>query len=99
MTGVSCAPQSVRGEVERVRVLGGEDDWLGAEHAEILRAKWLGDDVLGLACAAIVARELASVNGIGIERVRDDVSIFFRSHGMPLADGDLPIVATAGDAS
>src|SRR5205823_9843543 len=57
----------------------------------------LGHDVLGLAGAPVVARELAAVNHIWIKRVRHNIAILFRGYRVPLANGDLAIIATAGD--
>ena len=49
--------------------------------------------------AAIISRQLAAVDDVGIERIGHHVAVFFGSHGMPVAEGDLAVVAAAGDAS
>src|SRR3954453_8038550 len=75
-----------------------EDDRLGADHAKILRAKRDRQDALRLAGPSIVARNLAAINDVGIERIGDDVAIFLRGDWMPLAERDRAVVAAAGDA-
>src|SRR5207302_6215212 len=46
----------------------------------------------------VEARALAAVDDLGIERVGGDVAILIGADGMPVAEGDLAIVAAAGDA-
>src|SRR5882762_11764842 len=75
-----------------------EDHRLGADHPKISRAKRFRHDALSLPRAAIVARELSAIDDIGVERVRRHIAIFLSSDGMPFAESDLAIVATAGDA-
>src|SRR5437764_14214791 len=81
-----------------MRIHRRKDHWLGAQHTKILRAKGLGHNVLGLVGAPVIARELASVDDIGIERVGSHVAILFCGHRMPLANRNLAIIAPAGDA-
>ena len=46
----------------------------------------------------IEARHLAAVNDVGIERIGRDVAVFFDAHRLPVAEGDLAVIAAAGDA-
>ena len=62
------------------------------------RAQRHRHDVLRLAGAAVVARELAAIDDVGIERIGHHVAVLFRRHRMPVAKGDLAVVAAAGDA-
>ena len=52
------------------------------------------------ACAGapIVTRELAAIDDVRIERIRNDVTIFFSADRMPFAESYLAVVAAAGDA-
>src|ERR1035438_6054884 len=54
-------------------------------------------DVLHLAGDAVELRAVAAVDDVGMERVGRDVVVFLGAHGMPFAEGDLAIVAAAGD--
>src|SRR5205809_1842647 len=81
-----------------MRIKRREDHRLSSQCAKILRTENFGHDVLGLAGAPVVTRELAAVDDIRVKRVRHNVAILFRRYGMPLANGDFAVIATAGDA-
>ncbi len=81
-----------------MRIGKGEDDGRGAECAVVGAADGLGGDVFDLAGAAVEARDLAAVHDIGIERIGDGVPVLFDTDGRPLAEGELSVVAAAGDA-
>ena len=73
-----------------------EHERLGAKHA--IAAQRLGLDVLDLSGAAVVARYLAAVDDVGIERIGRGVAVLFNAGGMPVMKGDAAIVAAAGNA-
>src|SRR5215469_17106451 len=98
LPAVRGLPKSVAGEIKNVRIDRRKNDRLGAQHAEIRRAKRFRHDVLRLSGTAVVARQLAPEHNVGIQRIRHHIAVLFGSHGVPLAKGDLPVVATAGDA-
>src|SRR5205807_6782492 len=51
-----------------------------------------------LAGLAVIARHLAAVDQIRVERIGRDVAVFLRAYRAPLAKGDLAVVAAAGNA-
>src|SRR6185437_2740506 len=91
-------PESVGGEEEHFRIDGREDDGLCAHDAKILRAEGARNDVLRLRGATVIARELAAIHNVRIERIRDHIAVFFGGNRVPFANGDLAIVSSAGDA-
>src|SRR5579872_6017924 len=100
LPAVARLPQSVRGEVQGVFVNGREHDWRGAEYAKVGRAQRLGNDVPGLAGTAVVARQLATIDDVGIERVRRGVSVFLAPtgcHSRKVISPSLPRLATQAD--
>src|SRR5262249_20725232 len=58
----------------------------------------LRGDVLHLAGGAVVARHLAAVDEVRVERVGGDVAVLLGADGVPVAEGDLAVLATAADA-
>src|SRR5207237_990542 len=98
LAAVHRLPQSVGGEIKNVRVDRREDDWLSAQHAVIRRAERLGRDLLRLVGATVIARKLAAIDNVRIERIRHHVTIFFRGDGMPIAEGDFAVISAAGNA-
>ncbi len=82
-----------------MRVERRKDDWLGPYHAEV--RSWDRDrhHVLPLRRAPVIARQFAAKDDVRIERIGHDVAILFGRHRMPIAKGDLAIVAAAGDAN
>src|SRR4029079_14694604 len=69
LAAVGGLPDLVRAEVERPRVGGGEEDRLGADDAVAGAPQDLRRYVLGLARPAVVARDLAPVDDVGVQRV------------------------------
>ena len=59
------------------------------------RRSGFGRDVLHLAGAPVVARHLAAVDDVGVERVGRDVAVLLDADRLPLAERDLPVVAAA----
>src|SRR6185436_11045487 len=98
MTAVARFPERVRGEEEQLRIGGREHHGRGAQRAIIRTADRLGRNVLHLTGAAIEARDLAAVDDIGIQRVGRDVAILFDANRVPIAYGDLAVVAAARNA-
>ena len=49
-----------------------------------------GPDVLHLARPAIIARDLAAVDDVGIQRIGGDVAVFFDADRVPIAKGERP---------
>ena len=98
LSAVARFPKRVGGEEKNVRINRREDHRLGPHHAKIRRAKRFRQNVLGLAGAAIVTRQLAAVDDVRIERIGRDVAVFFRGDRMPVAESDLAVVAAARDA-
>src|ERR1051326_1848350 len=98
LAAVHRLPQSISGEIKNVRVLRREDDWLSAQDAVIRPAESLGRNVLRLISAAVIARELTAIDDIGIERIRDAITVFFRRNGMPFTNRDLAVIPAARDA-
>ena len=98
LSAVARGPEGVRGKVHQVRIERREDNRLGADDAKFRAAQRHRHDVLRLRCAAIVARQLAAVDDVGIERIGNNVAVFFRCHRMPVAKRDLAVIAAAGDA-
>src|SRR5207244_13339216 len=54
-------------------------------------------NILHLAGSAVIARYLASVDEIGMERIGRDVAILLNADRMPIAKGDLPMRTPADD--
>src|SRR5215472_12714462 len=75
-SAIDGLPQGVGSKVENVRINWRKDNRLRAQHTEFLRAKWLGQDVLRLAGAPVIARQLATVDDVRIERIGDNVPVF-----------------------
>ncbi len=68
----------------------------GAVEAIFSGAQNHGRDVLRLPGNHVEARDLPAINQIGMQRVGSDVTVFFSSHGMPIAKGDFAPIAAAG---
>src|SRR5437764_9282231 len=80
---------------------GREQQGGGAVRAVLAGAQRRRRDILilpGGLVEAIRSKRAAAINNVGIERVGRDVSIFLYAHRMPIAKGDLAIIAAAGDA-
>ena len=90
-------PDGVRREVEDARVDGREQDRLRAQHPVARGPQRARGDVLRLAGAPVVARELAAVDDVGVERVGRDVAVLLDRHRVPVAEGDPPVVRAARD--
>ena len=78
-----------------MRVDGRELQGLGAEGAVGVRRK-LGATFCDLAGAAVVARDLAAVDDVGVEGVGGGVAVLFDADGMPVAEGDRPSLLRLG---
>ena len=91
-------PERVRREVHDVRIDGGEDHRRGAQRPEIRGADRCRRDVLNLAGLAVVSRDLAAVDDVGVQRIGHGVAVFLDADRMPLAERNHPVAAAAGDA-
>src|SRR5205807_3546832 len=81
-----------------MRILRREDNRLRPQDAKILRSKRLRHDVLRLPGAAVITCQLAAVDDVRVEGIRNNIPVFLSRHRMPLADSDLAIIAPAGNA-
>src|SRR5207245_3857486 len=91
-------PKVVPGKEKQVRIDRRKDHRLRADHSKIRRRQGHWKNPLGLAGASIVARQLAAIDNIEIERVGEDIAIFLGRHRVPIAKGDRAIIATTGDS-
>ena len=98
MAAISRLEQHVACEIENVRIDRRKQKRGRAQKAILARAHRLGSHVLDLAREAVVARGLAAVDQMRVERIGSDVAVLFHAHGTPVAEGDLAVVAAAGDA-
>ena len=83
----------LRAEVEHVRIDVAEEQRRGAQIA-IVAARI---HVFDFAGDAVELRALAAVDDVGIERIGRDVAVLVGADGVPVAKGDLAVVAAAGD--
>jgi hypothetical protein len=95
---VPCLPKVVPGKEKQVRINRRKNDRLGADHSKIGRTQGHGKNPLGLAGVSIVARQLATIDNIGIERIGDDIAIFLGRDRVPITKGDRAIDAATGDS-
>ena len=93
-SAVGRLPESVRGEVQCVRVHRREEDGHGPDDAVVAVAQRPWAHVLHLTGAAVVARHPATVNDIRVQRIGGDVAVFRYAHRTPLAERDLAVIAT-----
>ena len=98
IAAIAGLPQGVSGEIQNTRIDGREQHGRGANGAKIPGVYRLRRHVLHLPCAPVIARELAAVHKIRIQRIGCNVAVFFGSHRMPIAEGDRAVVAAASDA-
>ena len=75
---IASLPKSVRGKKHRTRIQRRENDRLCSDDAKVSTAKRLRHDVLRLRCSSIVTRQLTAIDDVRIERIRNDVTVFFR---------------------
>ena len=90
--------QYIPGKKERFGINGRKQHRGRADESVLPAANGLGGNVLRLPGALVEAGDLAPIHDVRVERVGGYVSVFLHAHGMPLAVGDLAVVAPAGDA-
>src|SRR6267154_3519990 len=91
-------PKVVPGKEKQVRIDRRKDHRLGADHSKIGGTQGHWKNPLGLAGASIVARQLATIDNIGIEWIGDDIAIFLGRDRVPITKGDRAIDAATGDS-
>src|SRR5664279_852745 len=99
LSAVTGSPQSVRCEVEKMRINRREHNRLGSYYAEVRPWYRLRHHVLALGSAPVVTRQLAAENYVGVERIGHNIAVLFRRHGMPVTKRNLAIVTATGDAN
>ena len=75
-----------------------EEQGHGAQEAVPAGPESLRCYVLRLPGSPVEAKDPAAVNDIGIEGIGRDIGVLVRAYADPVAEGDLPAVAAAGDA-
>src|SRR5437667_10402289 len=70
----------------------------GAQHPEVFRLHRHRKYVLRLTGPTIESRQFTADDDVWIERIGNDVTIFLRRHGSPIAKRDLAFVAAAFDS-
>ena len=59
----------------------------------------MGSTSLNLARAAVVPRDFATVDDVGVERIGCGIAVLFDADRVPVVEGDATVVAAAGDAA
>src|SRR5262249_38280625 len=67
------------------------------EHAEVLRLHRHRKNVLRLTGPAIESRQFTADDDVWIKRISNDITIFLRRNGTPVAKRDLAFIAAAFD--
>src|SRR5436305_9469355 len=95
---VARLPKVVSGKEKQTRIDRRKEHRLGAYHSKIGGTQGHWKNPLCLAGASIVARQLATIDNIGIERIGDDIAIFLGRNRVPITKGDHAIDAATGDS-
>src|SRR5581483_1159184 len=100
LAAIQSLKQHVARVVERLVVHGRKEHRRSAQETILPAATastGLGRDVLYLSRLPIVARNLAAIDDVGIERIGRDVAVLFDTDRAPIAPSDRAIIATRGD--
>ena len=81
-----------------MRIDGGEDDRGRPQRPEVGRPNRRRRHVLDLTDRAVVARDLAAVDDVAVQRIGHGVAVLLDADRMPLAERDHPVVAAARHA-
>src|SRR5664279_582644 len=98
LSAVTGSPQSVRREVEKMRIKRRKHNRLGSYYAEVRPWYRHRHYVLPLCRAPVIARQLAAEDNVGIEGIGHSIAVLFRRHGMPVPKRNLTLVDSAGNA-
>src|ERR1051325_11719696 len=95
---VARFPERVAGEKQQMWIFRREDYRFSPQRAEIFRLNRHRKNVLRLPSPAIEPRQLSADDDVWIERVRNDIAVFFSCDRLPIPERNLARIAATFDS-
>src|SRR5690242_9980717 len=95
---IARLPEGVSSEKKQMRIEWRKDNGFRAQHPKIFRLHRYRKNVLRLTSAPIKSGQFSADDDVRIERIGDDVTVFFRRDRLPVAERDFAVVPAAFDS-